>query len=75
MNRFPVRRYERIFEKKALFFRKHFGSGAVAAYKISLFSVNLAKTLIWLVLWVFGKHHARDEVKTHWNMVQRALFF
>ena len=51
MNRIPIRRYERIFEKKALFFRKHYGKGAVIAYKLSIFSNNLLKTILWISLW------------------------
>ncbi len=74
MNRIPIRRYERIFEKKALFFRKHYGKGAVIAYKLSIFSNNLLKTILWISLWGLKKDGAHDEVLIHWNMVRRALF-
>jgi GT2 family glycosyltransferase len=74
MNRVPVRRYERIFEKKALFFRKHYGKGAVAVYKFSLLSNNIVKVVVWTFLWGLRKMGARDEVKTHWNMVRRTLY-
>jgi len=74
MNRAPIGRYERIFEKKALFFRKHYGKWAVGAYKVSLFGANLAKSIIWGILWGLGKKAAKNEVKIHWNMVRRALF-
>jgi hypothetical protein len=74
MNRLPVKRYERIFEKKALFFRKHYGSGVVCLYKISLFSINLAKSFVWAALWLFRNENAKQELKIHWNMVMRSLF-
>lgn len=74
MNRAPVKRYERIFEKKAVFFRKHYGWGTVALYKTCLFGINLAKALVWSLLWGTGKKSADDEAKIHWNMVRRALF-
>jgi GT2 family glycosyltransferase len=75
MNRSPVKRYERIFEKKAVFFRKHYGPGTVALYKVCLFGVNLAKALVWSLLWAVKKEGARAESHIHWNMVRRALFF
>ena len=74
MNRSPVKRYERIFEKKAVFFRKHYSPGAVLVYKFCLFGINLAKALVWSLLWGTGKKSANDEAKIHWNMVRRALF-
>ena len=74
MNRMPIRRYERIFEKKALFFRKHYGPGTVAVYKFSLWGINLAKALVWSALWGIGRDGAGDEARTHWHMVRRALF-
>ena len=51
MNRHPVKRYERIFEKKALFFRKHHGIVALTLYKVSLFGINLVKSIVWATLW------------------------
>ena len=75
MNRVPARRYERIFEKKAVFFRKHYGRRTVTAYKIALFASNLAKSIIWSLLWGLGKANAGEEAKTHWNMVRNVFFF
>ena len=74
MNRVPIRRYERIFEKKALFFRIHHGERAVAVYKFSLFSNNLVKAFLWTLLWGLRKNGSRDKVKIHWNMVRRAFY-
>jgi GT2 family glycosyltransferase len=74
MNRLPIKRYERIFEKKALFFRKHYGIGVISLYKISLFIINLAKSFVWAFLWIIRKDDAEQELKIHWNMVMRSLF-
>jgi GT2 family glycosyltransferase len=74
MNRNPVGRYERIFEKKALFFRKHHGPVAVFLYKISLFAVNIVKSIAWTILWLVRKKEASTELKIHYNMVRKALF-
>ena len=73
MNRTPSKRYERIYEKKALFFKKHYGKGTVAIYKITLFLSNLLKSIIWLILWGFGKRNSREEFETHWNLTRRVL--
>jgi GT2 family glycosyltransferase len=73
MNRFPVRRYEQIFEKKALFFRKHYGNKAVALFKISLFINNFIKAICWGLIRIFGKANADSEFLTHWNMARKAL--
>lgn len=74
MNRMPSKRYQRIFEKKALFFRKHHSRRTVALYKTALFLVNLIKAVVWGGLALLGKQSARVETETHWNMVRRALF-
>jgi GT2 family glycosyltransferase len=73
MNRMPTNRYQRIFEKKALFFRKHYSPTAVAIYKSSLLSINLIKVVIWGILALFGKSGARAEIEIHWNMVRCSL--
>jgi GT2 family glycosyltransferase len=75
MNRTPIARYERIFEKKALFFRKHYGKWTVLTYKLCLFLANLLKSLVWTLLWIFRRKNAAEEIKLHWHMVLRALFF
>jgi GT2 family glycosyltransferase len=75
MNRNPVRRYERIFEKKTLFFRKHYGSGTVFLYKSLLFTSNFIKSLAWAVFYMTGKKGAKIEFQTHWNMVRKSLHF
>lgn len=74
MSRIPVKRYERIFEKKALFFRKHYGKGVVAVYKVCLLLMNIIKSFAWTVMWALGRKSAGDEMKIHWHMVRRALF-
>lgn len=74
MNRMPIKRYERIFEKKAIFFRKHYGKAVVAVYKLCLFMNNLIKSAAWAILWGLRKEQAKDELLVHWNMTQRALF-
>jgi GT2 family glycosyltransferase len=74
MNRLPVRRYEQIFEKKALFFRKHYGNKAVTTYKLALFINNFVKTLGWGVFRLLGRTGADGEFQTHWNMARRALY-
>ena len=74
MNKVPVKRYERIFEKKAVFYRKHYGKSYVTIYKMCLLINNLIKSIIWAILWILGKEHARDEFHTHWNMTWRSFY-
>lgn len=71
MERASMGRYERIYEKKGLFFKKHYGMGALIIYKITLFISNMGKTISWLILWSLGKDGAKEEVRTHWNLVRR----
>lgn len=75
INRLSVRRYEHIFEKKALFFRKHYGKRAVFIYKLALLSNNLIKASYWGFIRAMGRSSAGIEFQTHWNMVLRALHF
>jgi GT2 family glycosyltransferase len=70
-----LERYERIFKKKAVFFRKHFGNAAVWVYKLSLWIANFIKSCFWVLLWVFRKPGADQEAKIHWNIVRKALSF
>jgi GT2 family glycosyltransferase len=74
MNRVPAKRYERIFEKKALFFRKHYGKLTLAIYKVSLLLANLLKFLIWGLAWLLGQKNAGEKARIHLHMVRRALF-
>ena len=77
MKRASMRRFERIYEKKALFFRKHFGPGAVLAYKVTLFLSNLGKSLLWGTRYIFSRQSRPEiieEVQAHWNLTRRALF-
>lgn len=74
MNRLSVHRYEQIFEKKALFFRKHHGNKAVAIYKLALLINNIVKACFWGLRRAMGKPGAVIEFQTHWNMARRALY-
>jgi GT2 family glycosyltransferase len=69
-------RIESIYEKKALFFRKHHGKIGVAFYKSSLLISNFIKSLYWIILalWKRNNNDPMGELKTHWNLVRRALF-
>jgi GT2 family glycosyltransferase len=72
--RSSIERYERIYTKKTIFFRKHFGERGARVYKTTLFFSNLIKTLLWLPLWVLGKPEAKNELRLHWNMVRKAPY-
>lgn len=77
MKRASMRRYERIYEKKALFFRKHFGRGTQMAYKVTLMIANLAKSLFWFIQYLLRprkRADIADEMRAHWNLARRALF-
>lgn len=70
-----VERYERIFAKKAVFFRKHFGEGTTRVYKACLYLANLIKAGLWLAAWGLGNPEARQEFRVHWNIVRRVKSF
>jgi GT2 family glycosyltransferase len=76
MKRASMRRLERIYEKKALFFRKHFSPATLWVYKISLFFTSLAKTLLWSLNYLVNyKNRAeiKEQLRTFWNLTRRAL--
>lgn len=73
--RASLSRYERIYAKKALFFRKNQGEVAAWLYKITLVSANLLKALGWGVLWALKRPGALNEFNIHWNIVRRGLSF
>jgi GT2 family glycosyltransferase len=68
-------RYEKIYSKKSIFFRKHFGESAAIAYKVTLLATNLIKALGWLVLWGLRREDARQEWEIHWNIVKSCWSF
>lgn len=68
-------RYERIYAKKTVFFRKHYGEPGAWVYKITLWVANLVKSLFWGLVGCFGQKKARQEFSIHWNIVKRAFSF
>lgn len=68
-------RYEKIYAKKAVFFRKHRGEAVTWVYKITLVITNLAKTLLWSAAWVVRRPRARQELELHWYIARKAMFF
>jgi hypothetical protein len=68
-------RYERIYAKKTVFFRKHFGVMGARIYKLSLWTANLIKSLLWLAAWLIQRPGAKIEFQIHWNIVRHALRF
>lgn len=68
-------RFERIYAKKTVFFRKHCGEGGAWVYKISLWLANLVKAGLWLGGWIVRRPEAQQEFRIHWNIVQKALRF
>lgn len=73
--RTSLQRYERIYAKKALFFRKNMGTGALRMYKASLWLSNLIKAILWLIAWGLRRPDAQQEFAIHWNIVRRAFSF
>jgi GT2 family glycosyltransferase len=69
----PFRRLELINEKKALFFRKHYGKFDEYGFRIMLLVSNTLKAMHWQLLKIFGNKHARDEVLTHVKLAVRAI--
>jgi N-acetylglucosaminyl-diphospho-decaprenol L-rhamnosyltransferase len=70
----PIR-YERIYQKKTTFFRKHFGEKSAREYKASLFLVNLVKSLYWALMLPFQKDQARQELAVHKNILHQVARF
>lgn len=75
MRRSSTHRLIRISEKKAVFFRKHYGKGAVITFKSLLVVSNFLKAVFWGIAWRMGKSEASNEFKTHWELMKRAVYF
>jgi GT2 family glycosyltransferase len=73
--RTSLQRYERIYAKKAIFFRKHSGVSGARIYKVVLWVSNLIKAILWLALWALRRPGARQEFEIHWNIVRWAFKF
>ena len=73
MDRLPTQRFISIFEKKLIFFRKHYRKSAVLQYQISLIVANSIKLLYWATLLVFKPKEAPIELNAHWNLIKRML--
>ncbi len=76
MQRVTMKRYERIYEKKAVFFRKHFGLKTVIIYKSTLFFSNLVKSLLWgsKSILDYPENEVAFKIRNHWNMTCKSLF-
>lgn len=68
-------RYERIYAKKAIFFRKHHGKAATRVYKATLVMTNLVKAMLWSAAWGIRRPGARNEAELHWYIVRKAVNF
>jgi GT2 family glycosyltransferase len=75
MNRVPLHKTERLLEKKALFFRKHYGRGATWLYKLGLLASSLTKVFLWALLVLPKGETAKQKVAVHWYISRRALRF
>jgi GT2 family glycosyltransferase len=74
MNRAPLRKLEKLYEKKALFFRKHHGPGAVWTFKLTLFVSSAAKMLGWMLAYPLRRQVAVPKIVAHGHIMRRALF-
>jgi len=73
MNRAPLHKLDRLYEKKALFFRKHWGSGAVWTFKVALFFCSLVKMLGWMLVYPLRRQLASAKISAHGHVMAQAL--
>ena len=74
MNRAPLHKLEKLYEKKALFFRKHYGSRAVWTFKVALLVSSAAKMLGWMLAYPVRRQAAAAKIMAHRHVMTRALF-
>ena len=74
MNRAPLHKLEKLYEKKALFFRKHYGPGAVWMFKVALLMASMIKMSAWTLAYPFRRHEAATKLAAHRHVMTRALF-
>jgi GT2 family glycosyltransferase len=73
MDRESIQRLIRIFEKKAVFFRKHYRKSSVFIYKASLMVGTLIKLFYWAILWGVKQNEDRDKLEAHWKLFKRSF--
>ncbi len=70
-----INRYTRIYSKKAVYFRKHFGESTATLYKITFALNSFVKSMTWIILWLFRHPHAKKEFNLHWKIFLKSFSF
>jgi GT2 family glycosyltransferase len=73
MDRESTQRLIWIFEKKAVFFRKHYRKSSVFIYKASLMVGTLIKLIYWATQWGAKRNDDPDKLVAHWKLLKRSL--
>jgi len=75
MDRAPLNKIERLYEKKALFYKKHHGLVGLWAYKFSLWFFTVIKLLGWIFMFPINYENGRMKIRSHFHIAKKALFF
>lgn len=73
MNRAPLHKLEKLYEKKTLFFRKHYGFGAVWTFKATLLISSMIKVLAWTLVYPLRRQVAAPKIVVHRHVMKWAL--
>jgi hypothetical protein len=70
MNRLPLNRIDRLYEKKLLFFRKHGTPSSARQFKYLLWAASLGKLSVWSLLFPLKRRAAAAQIRTHWHVAR-----
>ncbi len=74
MDRAPLNKIERLYQKKALFYKKHHGHLSVWVYKLSLWISSVFKIVLWLLIYPFFRKKAKLKIRSHFHIARKAFF-
>lgn len=72
MGRAPLTRVEKLYMKKAFFFRKYYGNAGVRAFKAILLLSSIAKILGWMLIIPLRRQVAIGKMSTHRRILDLA---
>lgn len=75
MDRMPLYKMAILYEKKALYYRKHYPVFTVWEFKLALLISSVVKLLCWFTLYPFKRQTAKQKILGHWYIAKRSLFF
>lgn len=73
MDRMPLYKLERLYEKKALYYKKHHGFITVWVFKISLLSSSIIKLFLWALFLPLSREKSTNKIRSHFHIIKKSI--